>query len=168
MAHFSHPRELQTTIARTAIRRLRDAGAEIRTQAPIIRGVNDDPAAWSRMWAEQVRLGRVPYYMFVARPTGAWNHFAVPLGEATETFAAAYRSVSGLARTVRGPCMSTEAGKVVVEGDAVVAGQRVFVMSFIQARDPDACRRPFLMRYDPDATWADQLEPVASEPLALA
>ena len=159
MAHFSHPRELETAIAQEAIARVRSAGAEIRTQSPIVRGVNDAPGTWARMWAQQVRLGCIPYYMFIARETGANGFFAVPLAEATETFAAAYRQVSGLARTVRGPCMATDEGKVVIEGDARVAGKRVFVLSFIQARDPERCRRPFFARHDPSATWFDQLEP---------
>jgi hypothetical protein len=115
------------------------------------------------MWAEQVRLGCIPYYMFIARETGASDYFAVPLAEAVETFAAAYRQVSGLARTVRGPCMATDAGKVVVEGEAHVAGEHVLVLSFIQARDPAWCRRPFLARYDRGATWLDQLEPALGE-----
>jgi len=164
MAHFSHWRELETEAARTALRRLRDTGAEIRSQAPVVRGVNDDPAVWARMWAEQVRLGCIPYYMFIARETGANEYFAVPLAEATDIFAAAYRRVSGLARTVRGPCMSTDRGKVVVEGEAHVAGERVFVLNFIQARDPSWCRRPFLARHDDRATWLDQLEPPPGEP----
>ncbi|MEJ2082098.1 MAG: lysine 2,3-aminomutase, partial [Acidobacteriota bacterium] len=33
MAHFSHPNELQTPLVEEAIRRIRDTGAEIRTQA---------------------------------------------------------------------------------------------------------------------------------------
>lgn len=163
MAHFSHWRELETPVARAAVGRIRAAGAEIRSQAPIVRRVNDDPAIWARLWAEQVRLGCVPYYMFIARETGASDYFAVPLAEAAETFAAAYRRVSGLARTVRGPCMATDAGKVVVEGEAHVAGEHVIVLSFVQARDPTWCRRPFLARYDADATWLDQLEPALGE-----
>jgi len=31
------------------------------------------------MWKEQVRLGMVPYYMFIARDTGAQEFFAVSL-----------------------------------------------------------------------------------------
>jgi KamA family protein len=158
MAHFSHPRELETAIAQKAIARVRAAGAEIRTQSPIVRGVNDAAGVWAGMWSDQVRLGCIPYYMFIARETGANDFFAVPLAEATETFAAAYRQVSGLGRTVRGPCMATDDGKVVIEGVADVAGERAFVLSFVQARDPERCKRPFFARYDPSATWFDQLE----------
>jgi KamA family protein len=163
MAHFSHWRELEPPVVEAAVRRIRAAGAEIRSQAPIVRRVNDEPEVWARMWREQIRLGCIPYYMFIARETGANEYFAVPLAEAARTFAAAYRRVSGLARTVRGPCMATDSGKVVVEGDARIAGERVMVLSFVQARDPDWCRRPFLARYDARATWLDQLEPALGE-----
>src|SRR5262249_706741 len=40
MAHVSHPRELETPAAVEAIRRLRDTGAVIRAQAPLVRHVN--------------------------------------------------------------------------------------------------------------------------------
>ena len=50
MAHFSHSRELEPAIAVEAARRVRDTGAVIRTQAPLIRSVNDDPATWQSMW----------------------------------------------------------------------------------------------------------------------
>ena len=43
MAHFSHPRELEPPLVAEAVRRIRDTGAVIRTQAPLIRSINDDP-----------------------------------------------------------------------------------------------------------------------------
>src|SRR3954454_22779547 len=75
MAHFSHWRELETDAVQAAIRRLQSVGAVIRTQAPLIGHVNDDPKVWLSMWREQVRLGVVPYYMFVERETGAQRYF---------------------------------------------------------------------------------------------
>ncbi|HWM16354.1 MAG TPA: hypothetical protein VNP97_07185, partial [Microbacterium sp.] len=79
MAHFSHPRELETDVAQRALARVISTGAVVRTQAPLIRRVNDDAGIWSRMWSEQVRLGAVPYYMFVERDTGPRDYFSVPL-----------------------------------------------------------------------------------------
>ena len=102
MAHYSHPRELETTAARQAVSALTSAGAVIRCQAPLIRTVNDDAAVWAQMWRLQVRLGAIPYYLFIERDTGPCEYFAVPLALAVEIFADAYRQVSGLARTVRG------------------------------------------------------------------
>ncbi|NIP16707.1 MAG: lysine 2,3-aminomutase, partial [Pseudomonadales bacterium] len=40
MAHYTHPRELETPIAELAVRRIRDTGAAVRSQAPLVRHVN--------------------------------------------------------------------------------------------------------------------------------
>jgi KamA family protein len=159
MAHFSHPRELEPPLMAEAVRRIRSTGAVIRTQAPLIRTINDRPATWAAMWRKQARMGMVPYYMFVERDTGPQDYFAVSLTHAYSIYSAAYRQVSGLCRTVRGPSMSATPGKVSVDGIADIAGQKVFVLHMIQARDPDLVGRPFFARYDPDATWLSDLEP---------
>jgi KamA family protein len=159
MAHFSHTREMSTPIVKTAIQRLRDIGCEIRMQAPLIRYVNDDPDVWATMWRRGVKLGMVPYYMFVSRDTGPKNYFEVPLADAYKIFRKAYARVSGLGRTVRGPVMSATPGKVLVNGVTEVEGQRVFVLSFIQGRNPDWVGRPFFAHFDPEATWLFDLEP---------
>jgi KamA family protein len=159
MAHLSHPRELETPMAREAVRRTRSAGGVVRGQAPLIAHVNDSAGVWADMWRQQVRLGAVPYYMFVERDTGAKQYFAVPLARALDIFNGAYRQVSGLERTVRGPSMSATPGKVLVDGVAQMGGEKVFVLKFIQGRDPDWAGQVFFARYDPKATWLDHLEP---------
>ena len=163
MAHCSHPRELESPVAAEAIRRVRDTGAVIRTQAPLIRSVNDDAATWRAMWQTQVRAGMVPYYMFIERDTGPQDYFAVPLARAHEIFRDAYAGVSGLCRSVRGPSMSATPGKVCVDGIADVAGLRVFVLRMLQARDSDLVGRPFFARFDPRATWLTDLEPAFAD-----
>jgi L-lysine 2,3-aminomutase len=159
MAHFSHPRELEPLLLSEAVRRISGTGAVIRTQAPLIRSINDDPAAWRAMWRAQVRLGMVPYYMFVERDTGPQDYFAVPLARGYEIFRDAYRTVSGLCRTVRGPSMSATPGKVCMDGVTEVAGVSVFVLRMLQARDPELVGIPFFARFDPAATWLTDLEP---------
>jgi KamA family protein len=159
MAHFSHPRELESPQVAAAVRRIQSAGGVIRTQAPLIRSINDEPAIWAGMWRAQMRMGMVPYYMFVERDTGPQGYFAVPLLRAHEIFRDAYASVSGLCRTVRGPSMSATPGKVCVDGVAEIAGEKVFVLHMIQARDPSLVGRPFFARFDPDAIWLSDLEP---------
>ncbi|MCW2902506.1 MAG: hypothetical protein JWO67_4771, partial [Streptosporangiaceae bacterium] len=94
MAHFSHPREMESQLVHTAVRAIRDTGAVIRTQAPLIRSINDDPDTWVEMWRAQQALGMVPYYMFVERDTGPQDYFAVPLARAYEIFRDAYARVS--------------------------------------------------------------------------
>ncbi len=159
MAHFSHPRELEPPLVAEAVRRIRSTGAVIRTQAPLIRSINDQPGIWAAMWRAQVRMGMVPYYMFVERDTGPQDYFAVPLAAACEIFSEAYRQVAGLCRTVRGPSMSATPGKVCVDGVTEVSGQKVFVLHMIQARDPGLVGRPFFAHYDPSATWVTDLRP---------
>jgi KamA family protein len=161
MAHYSHPRELETPIAEQAVSRIRSTGAAVRCQAPLIRNVNDSPDVWAELWRRQVRLGAIPYYMFVERNTGARDYFAVPLARALRIFNGAYRQVSGLGRTVRGPSMSSTPGKVLVDGLANVGGQKAFVLKFLQARDPDWVGRPFFAKFDEQATWLDDLEPAS-------
>ncbi|GAA2082878.1 KamA family radical SAM protein [Actinomadura alba] len=163
MAHFSHPREMESPVVREAVRRIRDTGAIIRTQAPLIRSINDDPAVWESMWRTQLRMGMVPYYMFVERDTGPQDYFAVPLGRAYEIFRDAYKNVSGLARTVRGPSMSATPGKVCIDGVVEVAGEKVFVLRLLQCRDADLVNRPFFAKYDPEAVWLDDLRPAFAD-----
>ncbi|AEB11131.1 KamA family radical SAM protein [Marinithermus hydrothermalis] len=159
MAHSSHPVELATPIAQEAIRRVRETGAVIRTQAPLIKHVNDDPDVWAEKWRQEVKLGMIPYYMFVERDTGPKRYFEVPLARAQEIFAAAWRQVSGLARTVRGPSMSAFPGKVRIIGTAEVAGEKVFVLEFLQGRNPEWVGKPFFAKFDPHASWLDDLKP---------
>ncbi|MCB9294442.1 MAG: lysine 2,3-aminomutase [Lewinellaceae bacterium] len=159
MAHFNHPQELRTEMAAEAIRRIRNSGAIIRTQSPIMRNINDNAGVWAEMWQKQVELGCVPYYMFIARDTGAQHYFAVELERAWRIFRQAYQRVSGIARTVRGPSMSAGPGKVQVLGVSEVAGEKVFVLQFLQGRNPDWVSRPFFAQYDPRAIWLDGLRP---------
>ena len=159
MAHYSHPRELSTEVAEQAVRRIRNTGAVVRCQAPLIAHVNDSSQVWADLWRHQVKLGAVPYYMFVERDTGARNYFAVPLHEALDIYRDAFSSVSGLARTVRGPSMSATPGKVMIDGIAEVGGEKVFVLKFLQGRDPDWTNQLFFARYDESATWLDELQP---------
>lgn len=159
MAHFNHPRELETDMVKTAIERILNTGAVIRTQSPIMRHINDKAEVWSDMWQKQVELGCIPYYMFVARNTGAQHYFAISLEAAWRIFNRAYRKVSGVARTVRGPSMSAMPGKVQVNGVAEIMGEKVFALEFLQARNPEWVGRPFFAKYNPDAIWLDDLEP---------
>lgn len=60
MAHCNHWRELDTLVARAAIRRLRETGATLRSRGPLLAHINDDPGVWARLWREQVSLGIHP------------------------------------------------------------------------------------------------------------
>jgi KamA family protein len=163
MAHFNHPVELKTDAIKAAIKKIRVTGAQIRTQSPILRHINDNSVVWAEMWKTQVQLGCIPYYMFVVRDTGAQHYFGVPLIDAQRVFRDAYKQVSGLARTVRGPSMSATPGKVQILGVADFADQKVMVLRFLQGRNPDWVQIPFLAKYDEKAIWLDDLRPVSGD-----
>jgi KamA family protein len=158
MAHFSHPRELEHELTRTALRRIRATGAVVYCQAPLIAHVNDQAEIWSQMWRAELAAGAVPYYMFVERDTGPHDYFQVPLTRASEIFASAYRTLPGLARTVRGPVMSATAGKVLVDGIVDEPTGRFFQLRMLQARDPGLVGRPFRAKFSATASWVDELE----------
>ncbi|WP_413715404.1 4Fe-4S cluster-binding domain-containing protein [Serratia ureilytica] len=160
MAHLNHPRELEPKETKKAISRILATGAIIRTQAPLLRNINDKAQDWIDLWTQQVRLGCIPYYMFVERDTGPKHYFEVPLFKGYEIFQAAYSQVSGLARSVRGPIMSATSGKVMIDGILEFDGKKYFSLQYLQARESHLCRRPFLAEYDSNAVWFDQLKPV--------
>ncbi len=163
MAHFNHYRELETEEVQEAIEKIRETGAVIRTQSPVLRHINDSPDVWATMWKKQVDLGMIPYYMFMARDTGAQHYFGVPLVRAWEIFRDAYKQVSGLARTVKGPSMSATPGKIRMLGVAEINGKKYMVLDFLQGRNPDWVGKPFFAEYDENAMWIDELKPAFSD-----
>ena len=163
MAHFNHLAELSTDPIKEAIKRIRNTGAQIRTQSPLLAHINDDANMWAEMWQKQVSLGCIPYYMFVVRDTGAQQYFGVPLVKAEKIFRTAFRKVSGLARTVRGPSMSATPGKVHVLGVSEINGQKVMALQLLQGRESEWVGVPFFAKYDENAIWLDDLQPAFGE-----
>jgi L-lysine 2,3-aminomutase len=163
MAHFNHPVELSTEAVQKAIARVRNTGAQIRTQSPIMQNINADADLWAEMWRKQVNLNCIPYYMFVARDTGAQHYFKIPLIKSWQIFRDAYQQVSGVCRTVRGPSMSATPGKVQLIGISEVNGEKIMTLRFLQGRNPDWVAKPFFAKYNEDACWLDELKPAFGE-----
>jgi L-lysine 2,3-aminomutase len=163
MAHFTHIRELSTEAVASAIGAIQRTGAVIRCQSPVVRHINDSADMWARMWQEEVEMGMVPYYMFIPRDTGPRDYFNIPLERALKLFSDAYRQVSGLARTVRGPSMSAKPGKILVDGISRIGGKKYFVLKVIQGRNASWVNRVFFAEYDPEASWISELHPAFGE-----
>ena len=105
----------------------------------------------------------IPYYLFIERDTGPKDYFSIPLAKTWEIYKNALQEVSGLARTVRGPSMSAHPGKVAIEGMNVINGEKVFVLTLLQSRNPNHIKKPFLAKFDEEAIWFDQLVPAFGE-----
>lgn len=165
MAHFNHINEMDNYVVEQAIRNIRSTGAQIRTQAPILRHINDDSDMWARMWSRQVKLGMIPYYMFVERETGPYEYFQMPLAEVYQLYGDAIREAGSFAKTVTAPVMSAAPGKVQIMGvtENPLDNEKYFIMQFVRNRDYTKTFKPFLMKYDEKATWFNQLEPAQTE-----
>lgn len=165
MAHFNHPNELDNAIVQQAIYNIRQTGAEIRTQSPIIKHINNSSDDWARIWKMQVKLGMIPYYMFIERETGPYNYFSIPLHEVYKIYQEAIKNSGSFAKTVTGPVMSASKGKVQILGiiKNPSDGKKYFMMQYVRHRDYRMTFAPFFMHYDPKATWVDQLANAGSE-----
>ncbi len=163
MAHFNHPVELKNDFVKNAIERILNTGAVIRTQSPVLKHINDNPDLWAEMLKLQVSMGCIPYYMFIARNTGAQHYFSIPLIDAWNIFRKCYQQISGICRTVRGPSMSCLPGKVQLLGVSEIKGEKVMVFRMIQGRNPDWVARPFFAEYNPNAIWYSDLKPAFGE-----
>jgi L-lysine 2,3-aminomutase len=155
MAHFNHPAELATATVREAIFNIRQTGAEIRTQAPLLKNINNRPEIWSSMWRAQVELGCIPYYMFLPRDTGAQHYFAQTLDDALDIYRGAIQKISGLCRTARGPVMSMTSGKM----ELLDIEDGVYSLRYLQHRKPDMTYKVFKTRAKVNnPKWFDDLE----------
>ena len=59
--------------------------------------------------------------------------------------------------------MSALPGKVAITGIADVMGEKVFVLTMLQARNPQWTKTPFFAKYNETATWLNELEPAFGE-----
>jgi hypothetical protein len=59
--------------------------------------------------------------------------------------------------------MSATPGKVVLLGTQQVGSEKVFILSFLRGRQREWVGRPFFAKFDPQATWLDQLRPAFGE-----
>ena len=59
--------------------------------------------------------------------------------------------------------MSAFPGKVIIDGVAEINGQKIFCLQLLQGRNKDWVRRPFFAKFDPQASWLDQLIPAFGE-----
>jgi hypothetical protein len=55
--------------------------------------------------------------------------------------------------------MSANPGKVQILGVNEINGEECFVLNFLQARNKDWVGRPFLAKFNKDATWLSDLKP---------
>ncbi|MDY8136454.1 hypothetical protein [Aquimarina sp. 2201CG5-10] len=132
-AHFTHVRELETTVVKEATHRIQQTGTVIRCQGPLVKDINDTSQDWMDIWAAQINLGMIPNYMFVEADHNPENCFRIPLSKTLQIFQEAQRQTTGLARTVRGPVFMNDLNRVLLDGITELNGEKYFVLKSLQA-----------------------------------
>ncbi|MFW3146128.1 MAG: KamA family radical SAM protein [Thermoplasmatota archaeon] len=146
---INHPRELTKQSIR-ALNMLREAGAVLSNQTPILRGVNDDKEILKELFNKLAAVGVPPYYVFQCRPTVGNQPFKVPIEEAYRIFEEAKAEVSGLAKRSRF-IMSHSTGKL----EIVALTDEHIIFKYHNAAHEENDSRVLVFKRDPDACWLD-------------
>jgi len=94
--HFNHPREL-TRSARTALRKLADAGIPLGNQSVLLAGVNDCPRIMRALVHKLVQNRVRPYYLYQCDLSEGLSHFRTPVGKGIEIMESLIGHTSGFA-----------------------------------------------------------------------
>ncbi len=158
ITQFNHPREL-TPVAIEALKKLREAGAVLSNQTPLMRGINDDPDVLEELLRRLSFVGDPPYYVFQVRPTIGNKPFAVPIVEAYKIFQEAIANISGLAKRAR-YVMSHATGKI----EIMALFDNKLVLRYHRAANRADEGKIMVYEAKPDAYWLDDLgEPLHVE-----
>ncbi|MEL6534064.1 MAG: lysine 2,3-aminomutase, partial [Bacteroidota bacterium] len=156
-AHFTHVRELENPVVSEAIRRIRNTGAVIRCQGPLVEGINDTAKDWSTLWKAQVRQGMVPYYMYMEADHNREHCFRVPLAKALAIFQQAQTHTTGLARTVRGPVFMNDVHRIRLDGIVEIGREKFFSLKCLQSPYEEMEGQIRLIPYDANTKSAGDL-----------
>jgi lysine 2,3-aminomutase len=94
--HFNHPREL-THSARTAVRKLADAGFPLGNQSVLLAGVNDCPRVMKKLVHKLVQNRVRPYYIYQCDLSEGLSHFRTPVSKGIEIMENLIGHTSGFA-----------------------------------------------------------------------
>lgn len=85
------------------------------------------------LFNKEVAMGIVPYYLFIESSTDFTDFFKLPLIKALEIYNEATCSISGLARTLRGPVLTCKSKKILIDGLVENSGESKIILKCIQS-----------------------------------
>ena len=94
--HFNHPREI-TRSAKTALRRLANAGIVLGNQSVLLSGINDCPRIIKKLCQKLLENRVRPYYLYQCDLSEGLSHFRTPVGKGIEILESLIGHTSGLA-----------------------------------------------------------------------
>jgi lysine 2,3-aminomutase len=135
--HINHSDELTQNV-KTALARLADAGIPLLSQSVLLRGINDNVAALTKLMRSLVASRVKPYYLHQTDLAKGTGHFRVPLAEGQELMRQLRGPVSGLCQPtyvldIPGGHSKVPVGPSYIDGDVVVdpKGERHELKNFI-------------------------------------
>jgi len=150
MAHFTHSREL-TPLALQKVTEMLERGLVLVNQAPLLRGINDDPAEIAALFGTLADAGVTPYYLFHCRPTFGNEAFMMSLQEGLRIVLQARRRLSGLGKRFR-YVASHASGKIEIVGQV---GDDL-ILRYHEARRPEDEGRLLAWPADRPLLWPDE------------
>lgn len=155
--HFNHPREL-TQPALELINRLRESGAVMCNQTPVLKGINDRPEILRNLFEKLANAGVPPYYVFQCRPTIGNKPFALPIEQSFKIYESARKNLSGLAKRARF-IISHETGKLSVAG----LTKEHIIMKTHMPVDANESGKMMIFKRNPEAYWFDDYKEKVEE-----
>ncbi len=171
MGHFSTPKELLNIHTIAAIRRLRAARINVRSQSPMMNHVSlfmDDNGKvdvdrsaqnWIDLGHILMMLGMQFHSIYCARPTGEHGYFTAPLADMNRIFSKVYRTLPSIGRPSRYITMTSSAGKTSLMGVVEVNGKKAFALKFNEARNMNWLDKVYLAHYCEKENTIEKLIP---------
>jgi len=147
MTHYVHPKEIRPS-SLEVVDLFNDFGMKVFSQAPMIRGVNDDKDVLHELFKKLYFNGITAHYIFVCRPAKGNSAYAVPVEEGYNIFEQAQDPTSGIGKHAR-YVMSHRTGKIQVLG---VQDGLVF-MKYHREKTPE--EKIMVFKSNPSAMWFD-------------
>ncbi len=152
MTQFNHPREV-TAEATRAVKCFTNLGIQVRNQAVLLRGVNDDANTLGQLLRKLTEISVVPYYIFQCRPvSGVKSRFQVPFSKGNEIVEGAKARQNGLGKAVRF-VMSHPRGKIEILGPDE---HHRFIFKFHQNKFSEDQARIFTIENVGSSAWLDE------------
>ena len=95
IAQISHPAEFTPTMVE-AVRKIQAAGASVRSQPVLARGINDDVDTLTTLFQKCYDNKIVPYYLVLFMPVRGVEQYAIPMDEAFKLVSKMNAELSGL------------------------------------------------------------------------
>lgn len=137
----------------------------VENQAPIIRGINDDPDALRILQREFKRAGGENHYFFCGRDIVAYKAFNLPIEEAWRILNESQKGLSGIEKHARLSIThylgKTEIAAVTSEPIAGLKGAEngVVIMKLLRnPADAPELSKVCIVGRNPDALWFDDYE----------